>query len=188
MLTSSLPCQELCRGSVYLQWSINRINFWLICFCFLLQLFRFLCKRFMKFKQNPTNSISQPSDRLTRCGKTPPDVSSDLFVQTNLFIGFYTQITPKTQDVDFLHCLFYFQKNSGESIHLQNLCQSHDQWNRGPPGVWALNRAVFISLSICLSLGLFSDTNGPILTNFGHVQSLLCSAIWKTTLFCGGIL
>lgn len=32
MVTSSLPRQELCFGSVYLQCSINRVNFWL-CFC-----------------------------------------------------------------------------------------------------------------------------------------------------------
>lgn len=46
---------------------------------------------------------------------------------------------------------FYFERNSRESIRPHNLCQSPDQWNRGAGGVWALNRAVSISLRLSVS-------------------------------------
>ncbi len=89
---------------------------------------------------------------LTWSKKMPPRPKFCLISHKQNKINFEssTQISPKTADFS-AQCLFDFKRNSGKSIHLQNFCQSLDRWNRGSAGVWALNRAVFISVHLSVS-------------------------------------
>lgn len=130
----------------FLQWTINRINFDMV--IFLLQLFTF-------FMNNSWNSIQENKTKQIQFLNlliTWPDVKKTPTPQlwlicTNKFIYrvLYTDNFENSRCKLSAQCLFYFEKSSRESIPLQNLCQSCDQWNLGLLCVWALNRAVFIS-------------------------------------------